>query len=569
MGVQGRQCHLQNHIVPLHQKLIQLFGLRRFRYIFKICLQQLGYAYGDTTLLTSLTYQAYFSNNWMNYATWVDLFYDENGIADDTYTVLDKILTSLHLQIFQHKGQFILWDINDVYYRNDSLLATKDKFTRSLIQFNSDFNAISQGVEPKNDYLGYNQRILPINPPQNINYDRAFNEFIGEVSLDSLSLLYTNPSFELNAVQGQTPEGLEAVLATAYANYDPPTEAIASGAYLGDWQMTVLGRTVFRRVGGGAGPVYVQTDAGLFFSIGSPRWVHTSPNIIMDQSNKKINISFVWRPLGFSDEFIPVPRIGIFFTDSTSGKLWIYAGGDKGYNGGGWFEPDFEYGFFPCYSLTSVDDFDYLAWNSFNISTSRLPESGVGFVDIGVGNMLMPFNNLDPNESDCTISYDQLIITQSDADDQYNFQKAEKHIVNNLTQYAKAEKKEKELPLFTYPKNKRLSGNVSFGEDYITAKITNEWYFELSPEQLPNRLPANVIRRIAKNYQRPMIKWQGDIMADNIDFYAVYTVLGYNKVFIPFAIEMDLRNSVGNITLIEIDDTPAQIAYKYQPKPRN
>lgn len=547
------------------KKLSQMFGLRKIRYLLKICLQQLGYDYGSTTILSSLRYKDYNENGWLNYATWVDIFYDENGISDDVFEVLEKILKSLKLQIFQHKGSFVLWDLNDAYYRNNTTIGVSSKFFESLILFDNQFNVITQAEPPKNDIVGYTQRIQPINPPQNWTFDKAYNRIEANVDFNLLSLLYKNPSFELNAIQGQTPSDLQAIDVSAYYDYAPQDDTANGGAFLGDWQMRVTGKTTYRYSSGAPNAIYFQDPPGFLFSLGSPRWVHTFPNLVIDQPNKKINISFMWRPILLQDQYIPAPRIGIFFTDSTSGKLWAYGGGNQGYNGTGWFEADFEYPFILCSNITTVDDFDFLAWNQFNISTDKLPESGLGAVDIGIGNMTMPLKIVSPFEVDTTIDYDQFIITQSDANNVYNFQKGEKHVVQNVTEYAKAEKKEVELSLFNYPPNKRVGGNLVYGDNYETTQLSNEWYFYLSSEQQPNRLPANVIKRIAKNYQRPMYKWEGEIMADEVDFYCVYSIIGANGVFVPFSIEMDLRNSVGKIVLIEIEDTPTQSSYNYLP----
>jgi hypothetical protein len=101
--------------------------------------------------------------------------------------------------------------------------------------------------------------------------------------------------------------------------------------------------------------------------------------------------------------------------------------------------------------------------------------------------------------------------------------------------------------------------------DYVSGTVTNEWFFQLSPEQVPDRLPANIIRRFAKNYQRPMYKWQGDVSSDEMTFYAVFAINGIDKIFVAFTAEMDLRNSTGNIVLIETDDTQMQGIYQYIP----
>lgn len=539
--------------------LYQLFGLTQWGYLVKICLDQLGYNYGTPTILSSLTYVPV-DNNWINYSTWADLFYDTNGVPDDTYSALEILLKGMHLQIFQQNGKFVLWDINDVFYRNSSPAQLQTYcFETDLI------STLTPGVLPSNLPIGANQINKPINPLQTLNYDKAFNQIEGDVSFNLLSLLYPNPSFELNAVQGAVPEFLSQTGGmNAFSDYQPQDPLDPNvGAFTGNWVMRNIGATEFLKDGFG---VPIVQSGNILFERTDYNWVHATDDFIIDQSNKRLNVSFYWRPVKYSDSENVVPRISIFYTDNNTGVLWFYSIYDKGgYNNTGWYPPAHPFAFNVVGVPGGSRITDYLAWNNFSITTDPFPESGIGHVAVGIGTPIvegsigdMAFNGI--------IDYDNWMITQSDANDAYNFQTGENHIVTNVTTYAKSEKKTVDLSLFTFPGNKRLSGNISYGDVYSTSKITNEWKFALSVEQFADRLPANIIRRFAKNYQRPMYKLQSDISSDAATYYAIWVLNGYpNKVFVAFTIEMDLRNSIGNVVLIEIDDSQMQSFYQYVP----
>lgn len=550
-------------------RLTQLYGVKRWAYLVKICLDQLGYDYGETILLSSLTYYTYSSDAWALYhQTWADQFYDENGIAKDTYSCLEILLKGVHLTMFQNNGVFTLWDINDVYYRNNTLLAIQ--FDRSLIKFNAGFTVANlYSTKPQNATVGALQPNLPINPMQSLNYDRAFQQVEADIQFQSLALLFPNPSFELNSVQGTIPDGLgETANVNAFANYVPQDPLNPNiGAYAGSWMMRMIGRTFFRTTG--TFPVVVpvvQAGTDILFCAQADGYRCVTNSFDIDQLNKKINISFVWRPTHYSDTENVCPRISIYFTDSISGNLYIYSltakgGFETNGVGTGWYRPDHDFALVPIAQRIT----DYNAWNSFSLTTDIFPESQIGTVGVWVGNPIV-YHTYTDMTADRTIDYDAFVITQSDANDIYNFQTGEKHIVTNPTTYAKSEKKTVDLGLFSFPGNKRLAGNMLYGTSYIDSVITNQWFFRLSTEQVADRLPANIVRRIAKNYQRPMYKWQGDVFSDRINFYTLFSVVGLTgKLFIAFTTEMDLRNSTGNIVLIEIDDTAMQSTYQYVP----
>lgn len=537
------------------KRYVQLSGLKKWIYLVKICLDQLGYDYGNVTILSSLTYKEYKGSLvWLNLSTWADLFYDTNNEPKSTYDALETLLKGVKLQIVQEGGRFYMMDNNDLYWRNLADLQPYCFLT------NLDTFVNNSGVLPENMLLGANQVNKPTNVSHTFNFDKAFNRISGKVNFNLLTLLYPNPSFEFNSVQGQLPDDLiEEPGMNAYCDYQPQDPLDPNiGAYSGDWVMRTEGYTELLR-DGFLRPI-IQAG-GIFFSSTGYKWVHKTQDFIIDQPNKKINISFLWRPIFYSVSSNVTARVSIYYTDDTSGTLWIYSNSEKnGYNNTGWYIPDHGYAFNPV-NLNPTTD--YKQWNNFSVTTDILPESGIGHVAIGIGTPLdIDISN---NHTETRIiDYDNFVVTQSDAYDPYNFQKGETHTVTNITTYAKSEKKDIELDLFTYPTNKRVSGNISYGDNYSSALITNEWYFGLSIEQVSDRLPANIIRRYAKNYQRPMYKWQGDIITDHPSYYSVWTIRGYeSRVFMAFTIDHDLRNSIANIVLIELDDIQMQSIYQY------
>lgn len=513
--------------------LYELFGLKKWLYLVEICLNQLGYDCGLCTILSSLCYQN--TSNWANYSTWADLFYDANGTPKDTYSALEILLKGMKLQIFQRNGSFVLWDTNDVYWRNITDI--------SPYCFSTDFVTISSGTIPENKPIGANTSTKPINPIQSLNYDKSFSQMEADVSFSLLSLLYPNPSFEFNSIQGHLPDGYEMNGSIdAFVNYDPQDPLNPNiGAYSGDWELT-------------SQLIY---SGGYNFT----NYIRPNPKWIIDQTNMKVNFSYYWRAhyLGAGYEnSLPITLLVFYGASGTNYSWYIPASGIPAWTTGS--EP---------YSHTAspnVHITDYNAWNNFSVTTDALPEAS-GQLEVRIGAPSFYFaGSFPPNGTFFRVDIDAMQITLSDASNPYNFQKGENHIVTNITTFAKSEKKTIDLSLFTFPDNKRVSGNVSLGSDYATSSITNEWSFKLSVEQAPDRLPANIIRRFAKTYQRPMYKYQGDFLSDVANYYAVWILSGHeNRVFIAFTIEIDLRNSTGNIVLIEIDDTQMQSSYSYLP----
>lgn len=564
-----------------------IFGIRKVAYLFRICLEHLGYDYGETTLVSSLVYQEYDADQWLQYSTWSDIFYDQESNPVSVYTALEILLKSLHLQIYQHEGHFVLTDINDLVYRNDALMATK--FYQSVIKFNKAFTTVSAATYPANSVVGYNRIISPINPQQTLNYDRSYNRIEAKIDFNLLALLYENPSFEINSVEGELPDGF-------YMNNGgvPDSGLTDDDAYNGLWSF-IIRKNIYT----------YPTSRDRFIE-------NDAPFFTIDQPQKTAKVSFMWKPFGntfdlfgttwavtfaFTPIFIEAGTSNAYFLQTTNFKpftlsqisdppiepttvdkdTWVLLNGD--------FSQDWAEG--SAVSIKGQPTTDYIGWQSYSLQTPAFPGSGIGVLTIRIyGGAYVPFQQPDPiplpsfdyapylfglaNPDNASENFgyklDNLYITIGDAQDPYNRQIGESHLVKNLTEYSKAEKKNVDLSLFTYPTNKRVAGNFLYGDEYSTTELSNEWFFQLSAEQTPSRLPTNVIRRIAKNYQRPMYKWQGDVLSDAINYYMVFTIDGIeNRVFMAFTIEMDLRNSVGNIVLIEIDDAASQASYLYTP----
>lgn len=561
-----------------------IFGIRKWVYLLRICLEQLGYDYGETTLVSSLTYQSYNANQWLNYSTWADVFYDENDNPVSVYDALVILLGSLHLQIFQHKGKFQIRDINDLYYRNSGILATQ--FSQSVIKFNKAFTTVTTGVAPDNSVVGYNKINRPINPQQTLNYDKAYNRLEAKIDFSLLSLLYENPSFEINSVVGELPEGFQDLHGGISQK-----GLIDTDAYDGKWSL---------QVGWNTSLTYPESIDHFFET--------EAPFYSVDQPNKSAKVSFMWKPSPDNFDFIDgmwgvTFSFAIVFIDGTSGNGYFLKTPDfKPYNILQWSDGSdttdfnsvtentwqgldggytFDYWDGDAVAIKGFPTTDYTGWQSFSIDTGAFPESGIGKLLLRFyGAAFIPFQPLQTVPIPFTgkgnfffytnnVGYyriDNLNITLSDAVNPYNRQIGESHVIKNVTEYAKAEKKQVDLKLFTYPNNKRIAGNFMYGDVYDTASLSNEWLFRLSPDLTPARLPTNVLKRIARNYQRPMFKWQGDILSDVINYNMIFTIEGLDgRMFIPFTIEMDLRNSVGNIVLIEIDDTATQDGYTYSP----
>ncbi len=160
---------------------------------------------------------------------------------------------------------------------------------------------------------------------------------------------------------------------------------------------------------------------------------------------------------------------------------------------------------------------------------------------------------------------DELNITLSDASPGTNLQVGEVHTITNVTNYSKAETKDIDLTLFTYPPNKRLAGQFMYGTSYDTAVTFDNLKFALQTSAPQGRLPTAVINSWGRTYQRPMYIFEGDLSCDNVPFYGVFSLDGYDNVlFISFSVAADLRNSKVHVIIVEFDDSDAHVVYTYK-----
>jgi hypothetical protein len=571
----------------------QLYGLYSWSYLVKICLDWLDYNYGNTTLVSSLRDNGTYNDQfWANVSTWGDNYYDSTGTPIDVYTALSNILSAVKLSIVQHKGSFVLVNWNDLYYSDKPLQASD--YNLSFYTFNSDMTSIiSTGTnKPEILQVGSNKIGKPINPKQSINYDLSYGILKADINFNILALLYENPSFEIGAVQGELPSDYNHIVGTvdAFVNYDPVTESIGSGAYDGEWELKVR-------------PVSVTEGTSNFFE-------NNSPFFNIDQPNKLLNISFVWKvpqnfntTLGFSEgyvfAFLPVfivsGGVDAYFlkvNPSTSISYHDYlANGRHPPNNpqSTYWEhlSDTYYTEGDACSIKGTPTTDYIGWQSYSIVAPPFPEGQTGTLSIRWYSVksqlydpskyvLIPFDP-DSFKQDFYIDVpssdpgyyliDDLNITLSDASTATNLQIGEVHTITNVTNYSKAETKELNLSMFTYPPNKRLAGQFMYGLTYDIATTFDSLKFQLQTTAKVGKLPFAVINSWGRTYQRPMYIFEGDLKCDNVPFYGLFQIDGYpNVLFLPFSVSSDLRNSVVHIIVVEFDDSDAQIIYNYKAK---
>jgi len=571
----------------------QLYGLFGWSYLVRVCLDWLNYDYGNTTIVSSLQNAgAYDEQFWSNVSTWGDNYYDSSGNPLDVYSALSNLLKSVKLTICQVNGAFVLCNWNDLWYIDKGLQAAD--YNLAFYTFNADMSGIiNTGVnQPALMPIGATRILKPIKPMQTINYDLSFGIMKAVVDFSILALLYENPSFEIGAVQGDLPPDYnhsEGTI-TAYLNHDPVTSTIGSGAYDGEWEIKVQGSGI-------------PSPVNSFFE-------NPSPFFNVDQANKLLNISFVWKvppnsntlfgnAMGYVFSFVAI------YIDASSGNAYFLKPTPAksisyfDYASNGHHPPnqpsqtiwehlsDTYYTEGDACSIKGIPTTDYIGWQSYSITAPIFPESQIGTVSVrfyGVKAqlydtskyLLLGFDNpifrdsffIDVDTTDPGYYLlDQLNITLSDASTSTNLQIGETHTVTNVTNYSKAETKQIDLTLFTYSPNKRLAGQFMYGLTYDTAVTMNALKFKLQTTALKGRLPMAVINSWARTYQQPMNIFEGEIKADNVPFYGVYQLDGYDGLlFYPFSVSADLRNSEVHIVIVAFDDSDAQVIYNYTAK---
>jgi len=525
---------------------IPQYGLTEYMRLIKQCLDQLGYNYGDVIIASSLRFNnTYNANIWRNMATWSDILYSSEGEPIKTYDALEKLVKGMRLCLLQHRDKFVLCNWNDLSYLGNGLKL--DEYIKSFYELDLYFSGTgsinqigigNQVEQPVLNQVGFDWPIKPTNPVQPLNYDKAYN-IKGKVDFDLLALLYTNPSFEVGAVEGELPINWGVHGSTLNAYLHNTLEA-----YEGEWVFRLQWINELSLQ-------YVELlDAGYY----------------IDQPNKVANISIKWRegnhpPLPDDDNITIAYRV--IFKVQSSGNVYIFAEGANFEDGIPKWIPYTA----SIFSNSKQRVTDYIAWNSYSQSTTAFPEDGLGYLNV----WLNAPQNLNPNNDftgvgmNMIIDYDIFELSINDANEAYSKQTGETHSVNSINGIPQANTKELSLDFFTYPNNKRIAGNIFTQLPYIDGLVQNKWNYALKTLDSQDRLPAAIVRSIARNYGRPMYIYEGDFKSDYVQFYSMFKLRFYeNKIFMPMSLELDCRMGIGKLTLYEVSDEDIQAQYTYR-----
>jgi hypothetical protein len=278
-----------------------------------------------------------------------------------------------------------------------------------------------------------------------------------------------------------------------------------------------------------------------------------------------VNISFEWRPFTVpgSPNLNTLPEYALIFVDQGTGLAYAYSNHWYVFTGPG--SPDQ----IVQQSPDADTNGDYTSWQNYSTQTQGLPGSGLGTLTIqfyipgyfGRGGSFVP-----PDGTRMICDIDVFQLSLSSANPAAVNQIGEEHITTAVTGIPTANLKQNTFSLFTYPANKRVAGNVFIGSDYASAVVANLWDFALKNNDALDRLPAVITKAYARQYQRCMNKFEGDISASYIPFYAVFGLrFMEGTLFMPFSIESHLRTNIHHCVLIEISDADAQTVYSYVP----
>lgn len=536
---------------------IQQYGLAKWCRLLQQCLNQLGYEYNDTIIVSSLRFNSVYDRNlWYNIGTWSDILYDSSGVPMDTYSALELLLKGLKLCIVQNKGRFVLINWNDLWYINNGVVL--DEYLRSFYQFASDFsniNATGADVsQPTLQLIGDGTINQPVQPPQGLTFDKAYNTE-EDVSFNLLALLFENPSFEIGAVQDELPPEFQThgALNFAFCNYDPllPTNPL-SGAADGDWELRMKWN-------------YTENPTGVVDT-----YIDLITPLVIDQANKLINISFFWRPTFISSRNTnTIPVYALVFTESLTGIKYCFDNSHVAGPNDVWrtfIEHNSTNAGIALLSPASNTDGDVTSWQSYAITAVKLPGSQIGTLNIRIYPTLILGNTVAPVGTELIVDIDMLDITLSDANPAAINQTGEKHIITAVTGVPQANLKKDDLKLFTYPPNKRVAGNVFSTSDYATGVVANTWNYALKNIDPDDRLAATITRSISRLYSRQMYKFEGDVETSYLNYYGIFQLKFYDSVLLmPYSLEGHLRTSIWHVVLIEVTDADAQTIYKYTP----
>lgn len=558
----------------------RLFGITSVLNCFKYIFNNLGYDYGETTLISSLkaVQASSLVDQWGKLSVWAEMFYDSEGTPVDCYTALQKILGN-HLVCYQHKGSFVL------VHQNDLVLDVVSPYSLNIA---SEFASVSMGVNtPSQQVISLQTENKPANVNQTLFRKSAFSILDSNAEFNLLSLLYPDPGFEFNQTVGQLPVDFTAI------NGGIPNTYITNTDFY-------EGVNSFRVGASGNYPGY------------SDKYVRNATAFVIDQPNKKLKLSLKFKVPNYTVKFDGndlglIISVGIVFVSSGGQAYFMWRPDTRiysifaGINTGAipnyvpdtetWvtsdsiiYPGDLHTSEGPLPGLKSQTVTDFNAWNDFSVETPVFPSnSGVAYV-LFYGAKAIPYDSsvtLAPNPSNnnrfiyldvlATDGYylvDDLNITIGDASDDYNLQLSETHRFNNLGKYNFSPKEVRDFDLFTYAENKRVAGNLFYGLTYVTAQISNAmWKFLSFPSDPNDRYPAAISRAITRGLKQPYYIFEGEIQSDDIDFFTVFIIDQLSgRKFIALSMDVDYRNSMRRVTLAEHNNSAANTSYQYIPK---
>jgi hypothetical protein len=539
----------------------KIYGLYPVIKVWEFCFNNLGYNIGNTHLISSLNISlaADIVDQWNKTLVWGDAFYDTNGIPDDCYTVLEKTMNGFGLRLFQHNGSFLMVSTADLTYNTASY----------SIHFDQSFaTAVLDSLTPSVQGIGLGLGNEPVNPPQNLRFDKAISILNGNVAFNAISLLNKDPSFEYGNIEGQLPVGWK------NGGYGGPQAGMhkdPTKSYDGDWVFEIGNTGINPADTNAFGMIFVDQNNGGY---------------LIDQVNKKVSVSFMFRPIiagGGGASFMMIPVFALMFYDANNTQYWFNTGDNNADMLGKWdsnpekpFPNSIKYGVGSILTTPYVsaffNEYNLNIYSTVSFETNGLPGTGRLFLRI-CGAVQKQSNGVIVNNSGISseqVYIDNLQITLSDAVDDSVLQISETHRFTNLQTFAKSQTKDIDADLYTYTQNKYLSGNVLYGTNYADAQnVLNMWSYSLGNIS-GDRLPKIIFESIARNYQRPMVIWEGDIHSDTINYFDIYSISAYNnKKFMLLSLTKQYKESINTVVAVEIDNSDFNKTYKYISKYKN
>lgn len=516
-----------------------ILGKKKLTEILQFCLAKLDYTATKRIICSIVSeFDGDADYQYPNTYLWSDAFYDQDLNAFDCYQVIYEINKTFGWSLKQVDGNFIFSLANDL---------NKTSGDRIITEYDENFEFIEESTNfPVLKSIGIGQDYLPVNPDQNVRYDKALPKVSVTHDFGGYSIVNTNRSFEVGAVEDGTPPG---------------------------WTFTVIGPPGYntyklKQVTYAYSGLWVYRASGNSYT-GTPMSVSTianSPAIPVTKTGQKVSVSLSYLCVSPSDQGVPRAIIYIEFRRTSDSEVFLLASDGKWYPEATPTPP----GITISQELQSQYKDE---WNSFTSPdsidkstayTNEIPGLGDIYIRLVAVNAYDLSGNILPTGPDAAlayIDYDDLDITLAPIDDRNNPLVGETWNIINKTKVFLGQPRDLDIILYDQPNNEYLNGNIFFNDT-----ITNKWsvigkpYTEASIGKI---LPIE----IQANYQRPAVIWEGDIIADDVDMNMVFEVYGYpGKVFMPISMTHAQRDGIVTLLLKEIIDDTLIFDFQYIPK---